>query len=248
MLHIAALKASIDGRAVLDGVDLDVAPGEIHAVMGPNGAGKSTLSNVLAGRDGYAVSGTATIDGADLLAMTPEQRAAAGLFLAFQYPTAIPGVGNMYFLRTALNAIRAARGDEEISAVEFLTMASDHMERLGMDPEFLTRSVNDGFSGGEKKRNEILQMTLLEPRLVILDEIDSGLDVDALGFVADAIERLRSPSRAMVIITHYPRLLELVRPDQVHVLREGRIVRSGDHRLAEQIERDGYGTTIGAAR
>jgi Fe-S cluster assembly ATP-binding protein len=248
MLHIAALKASIDGRAVLDGVDLDVAPGEIHAVMGPNGAGKSTLSNVLTGRDGYTVAGTATLDGADLLTMTPEQRAAAGLFLAFQYPTAIPGVGNMYFLRTALNAIRAARGDEEISAVEFLTMASDHMERLGMDPEFLTRSVNDGFSGGEKKRNEILQMTLLEPRLVILDEIDSGLDVDALGFVADAIERLRSPSRAMVIITHYPRLLELVRPDQVHVLREGRIVRSGDHRLAEQIERDGYGTSVGAAR
>jgi Fe-S cluster assembly ATP-binding protein len=171
MLHIAALKASIDGRAVLDGVDLDVAPGEIHAVMGPNGAGKSTLSNVLTGRDGYTVAGTATLDGADLLTMTPEQRAAAGLFLAFQYPTAIPGVGNMYFLRTALNAIRAARGDEEISAVEFLTMASDHMERLGMDPEFLTRSVNDGFSGGEKKRNEILQMTLLEPRLVILDEL-----------------------------------------------------------------------------
>ncbi len=246
MLRIEHLTASIDGKSILNGVDLEIRPGEVHAIMGPNGAGKSTLSNVLAGRDGYAVTGTVSLDGLDLLALTPEERAVAGLFLAFQYPIEIPGVGNMYFLRTALNAVRRERALPEISAVDFISMAKEHMARLDMDPAFLSRSVNEGFSGGEKKRNEILQMSLLEPRLAILDETDSGLDIDALRVVAQGVEALRSPERAMLIITHYPRLLDHVRPDHVHVLSEGRIVRSGDHKLAHELETDGYRGAVAA--
>jgi Fe-S cluster assembly ATP-binding protein len=246
MLHIEGLTVGVEGTTILNGLDLDIAAGEVHAVMGPNGAGKSTLSNVLAGRDGYDVSGTVTLDGVDLLALTPEARAAAGLFLAFQYPVEIPGVGNMYFLRTALNAVRRERGLPEVAAVDFLALAREHMARLDMDPALLSRSVNEGFSGGEKKRNEILQLSLLEPRLAILDETDSGLDIDALRAVADGIERLRSPDRAMLVITHYPRLLEHVRPDRVHVLNGGRIVRSGDHRLAHELEAEGYGARLAA--
>ena len=248
MLHIENLTATVAGQTVLRGLDLDIGAGEVHAIMGPNGAGKSTLANVLAGRDGYTATGTVTLDGIDLLERTPEARAAAGLFLAFQYPTEIPGVGNMYFLRAALNAVRRERGLDEIAAVDFLTLAKEHMARLDMDPAFLSRSVNDGFSGGEKKRNEILQMSLLQPRLAILDEIDSGLDIDALRIVANGVESLRSPDRAMLIITHYPRLLEYVRPDHVHVLTDGRITRSGDHTLALELEEHGYAPLTGSAR
>ena len=245
MLRIEHLTATVAGKRILDGVDLDIGAGEVHAIMGPNGAGKSTLSNVLAGRDGYEVTGWATLDGVDLLALEPEERAAKGLFLAFQYPVEIPGVGNMYFLRTAVNAVRRERGEPEVGAMDFLALAKEHMVRLDMDPAFLSRSVNAGFSGGEKKRNEILQMSLLEPRLAILDETDSGLDIDALRVVAAGIERLRSPDRAFLIITHYPRLLEYVRPDRVHVLTGGRIVRSGDHRLAVELEAQGYASMAG---
>ena len=247
MLHISNLTAVADGKRILDGLDLDIPAGEVHAVMGRNGAGKSTLSNVLAGRDGYDVTGTVTFDGEDLLALEPEQRATRGLFLAFQSPIAIPGVNNLYFLRTALNAVRQARDEDEVSAVDFLALAREHMDRLDMDPAFLSRSVNDGFSGGERKRNEVLQLSLLEPRLAVLDEIDSGLDVDALRVVADAVERLRSSDRSMLIITHYPRLLELVRPDVVHVLAEGRIVRSGGYDLAFELEAEGYAAVAAGA-
>ena len=240
MLRIEQLRASVRDKTILDGLDLDLAAGEVHAVMGPNGAGKSTLSNVLAGRDGYTVTGTVTFDGDDLLSLNPEERAAKGLFLAFQHPVEIPGVGNMYFLHTALNAIRLERGQPEIGAVDFLALAKDHMARLDMDPSLLRRSVNEGFSGGEKKRNEILQLSLLEPRLAILDETDSGLDIDALRAVGEGVERLRHPDRSMLIITHHPRLLEFVRPDRVHVLQAGRIVRSGDHHLASELEAVGY--------
>ncbi|MEO7430293.1 MAG: Fe-S cluster assembly ATPase SufC [Acidimicrobiales bacterium] len=246
MLQIADLTASVAGKRILDGVDLEINAGEVHAIMGPNGAGKSTLSNVLAGRDGYDVTGTVTFDGVDLLALTPEERSVAGLFLAFQYPVEIPGVGNMYFLRTALNARRRAQGLEEVPATEFLSLAREQMARLDMDSAFLSRSVNEGFSGGEKKRNEVLQMSLLEPRLAILDETDSGLDIDALRVVAEGVEHLRSPDRAMLIITHYPRLLEHVQPDRVHVLSEGRIIRSGDHRLAHELETEGYRASVAA--
>jgi Fe-S cluster assembly ATP-binding protein len=241
MLLVDNLTATIAGKTVLRGFDLTIATGEVHAIMGPNGAGKSTLANVLTGRDGYTTTGTVTLDGVDLLALSPEARAAAGLFLAFQYPTEIPGVGNMYFLRAALNAVRRERGLDEIAAVDFLSLAKEHMARLDMDPAFLSRSVNEGFSGGEKKRNEVLQMSLLEPRLAIFDEIDSGLDIDALRIVATGIENLRSPDRSMLIITHYPHLLDIVQPDYVHVLRDGRIERTGDHRLAHEIEIDGFG-------
>jgi Fe-S cluster assembly ATP-binding protein len=247
MLRIEHLRASVGDKTILDGLDLEIAAGEVHAVMGPNGAGKSTLSNVLAGRDGYTITGTVTFDGDDLLSLTPEERAAKGLFLAFQHPVEIPGVGNMYFLHTALNAIRLERGQPEIGAVEFLALAKEHMARLDMDPAFLSRSVNEGFSGGEKKRNEILQLSLLEPRLAILDETDSGLDIDALRVVGEGVERLRHPDRSMLIITHHPRLLEVVRPDRVHVLQAGRIVRSGDHHLASELEAVGYGAVAYAA-
>ncbi len=246
MLHIEHLTASVGDKTILDGLDLGIPAGEVHAVMGPNGAGKSTLSNVLAGRDGYTITGTVTFDGDDLLALSPEERAAKGLFLAFQHPVEIPGVGNMYFLHTALNAIRRERGQTEIGAVEFLSLAKEHMARLDMDPAFLSRSVNEGFSGGEKKRNEILQLSLLEPRLAILDETDSGLDIDALRVVGEGVERLRHPERSMLIITHHPRLLEFVRPDRVHVLQAGRIVRTGDHHLASELEAVGYGVTAAA--
>ena len=242
MLHIANLHASVAGRTILNGLDLDVPTGEVHAIMGPNGSGKTTLSNVLSGRDGYDVSGTVTFDGVDLLPLTPEARAAAGVFVAFQHPVEIPGVGNMYFLRTAVNSIRSHRGLPELAAVEFLGLAKEHMARLAMDPAFLSRSVNAGFSGGEKKRNEILQMSMLEPRLAILDETDSGLDIDALRIVAQGIERLRSPHRSMLIITHHTPLLDDVQPDRVHVLHGGRIVRSGGPELAHELEADGYGT------
>ncbi|MBK5223779.1 MAG: Fe-S cluster assembly ATPase SufC [Acidimicrobiia bacterium] len=247
MLHIQGLTASIAGTTILRGLDLDIAPGEVHAVMGPNGAGKSTLSNVLTGREGYEVGGTVTYDGNDLLAMSPEERAVRGIFLAFQYPVEIPGVGNMYFLRTALNAVRHERGEDPLDAMTFLRVAKEQMAALDIDPAFLSRSVNSGFSGGEKKRNEVLQMTMLEPRLAILDETDSGLDIDALRVVADGVSRLRSPDRSMLIITHYPRLLDLVRPDRVHVLSAGRIIRSGDHTLADELEVDGYASTVAAA-
>ena len=242
MLHIANLYASVAGRTILNGLDLDVPTGEVHAIMGPNGSGKTTLSNVLSGRDGYDVSGTVTFDGVDLVPLAPEARAAAGVFVAFQHPVEIPGVGNMYFLRTAVNSIRSHRGLPELAAVEFLGLAKEHMARLAMDPAFLSRSVNAGFSGGEKKRNEILQMSMLEPRLAILDETDSGLDIDALRIVAQGIERLRSPHRSMLIITHHTPLLDDVRPDRVHVLHGGRIVRSGGPELAHELEADGYGT------
>jgi len=250
MLHIADLTASIDGHQILKGLDLDIGPGEVHAIMGPNGAGKSTLSAVLAGREGYEVTGTVTLNGSNLLDLTPEARAAAGIFLAFQYPTEIPGVGNMYFLRTAVNAIRQARGEATMDARTFLDEARARMAELEMDPALLSRAVNAGFSGGEKKRNEILQMAMLEPAFAILDETDSGLDIDALRAVADGIERLRSPDRSLLVITHYPRLLEHVRPDVVHVLRDGRIVRSGGPELAHELEQDGYGPAqpIGAGQ
>ena len=246
MLHIADLHVSVEGKTILDGLDLDIAPGEVHAIMGPNGSGKTTLSNVLTGRDGYDVTGTVTFDGEDLLELAPEDRAAAGIFLAFQHPVEIPGVGNMYFLRTAVNSIRAHRGEPELSAMEFLSVAKEHMARLEMDPAFLSRMVNAGFSGGEKKRNEILQMSMLEPRLAILDETDSGLDIDALRIVAQGIARLRGPDTAMLIITHHPRLLEDVEPDHVHVLSGGRIVRTGGPELAHELEAEGYGASQAA--
>jgi Fe-S cluster assembly ATP-binding protein len=241
MLDIRNLTASVGTRAILKGVDLHIGPGEVHVLMGPNGAGKSTLAQVLAGRDGYTTGGTVTFDGIDLLALAPEDRATAGLFLAFQYPVELPGVGNMYFLHTAVNATRRARGLDELGARDFLALANSHMAELDMDPALLTRSVNADFSGGEKKRNEILQMTMLEPRLAILDETDSGLDIDALRVVADGVERLRGPERSMLVVTHYPRLLERIVPDVVHVLRDGRIERSGDRHLAREIEANGFG-------
>jgi Fe-S cluster assembly ATP-binding protein len=241
MLEIKNLRVSVDNQEILRGVDLEVRAGEVHAVMGPNGSGKSTLAYVLAGREGYEVSGgEVRYDGEDLLELAPEERAAAGLFLAFQYPVEIPGVANMYFLRTALNALRRARGLEEIDAAAFLKLVRDRARLVGVKSELLKRGVNFGFSGGEKKRNEILQMAVLEPRLAILDETDSGLDIDALRTVADGVNRLRSPDRAMVVITHYQRLLDYIVPDQVHVLLDGRIVRSGGKELALELEKSGY--------
>jgi Fe-S cluster assembly ATP-binding protein len=240
MLSIRNLSASIGSTEILKGVDLQINTGEVHAIMGPNGAGKSTLSQVLVGRESYTVTGEVTFEGEDLLALTPEDRAAAGLFLAFQYPIEIPGVGNMYFLRAAVNAVRRRRGIPELDAFDFLDLAKKHMSRLDMDPALLSRSVNAGFSGGEKKRNEVLQMSMLEPKFAILDETDSGLDIDALRVVAEGVQHLRSPERAMLIITHYPRLLEYVVPDYVHVLSEGRIIRSGDSTLALELEAHGY--------
>ena len=241
MLSISNLRVSVDDQEILRGVDLEVRAGEVHAVMGPNGSGKSTLAYVLAGREGYEVSGGEVLyDGEDLLAMEPEERAAAGLFLAFQYPVEIPGVANTYFLRTAMNALRRARGQEEIDAAAFLKLVRDRARLVGVKSELLKRGVNFGFSGGEKKRNEILQMAVLEPRLAILDETDSGLDIDALRTVADGVNRLRSPDRAMVVITHYQRLLDYIVPDRVHVLLDGRIVRSGGKELALELEKSGY--------
>jgi Fe-S cluster assembly ATP-binding protein len=246
MLHIENLTASVDDRQILRGLDLEVGTGEVHAIMGPNGSGKSTLAHALAGRDGYDIAGTVTLDGEDLLAMSPEQRAAAGVFLGFQYPVEIPGVNNMYFLRTALNSVRRARGEDEISAREFLQTAQSAMELVEMKEDFLHRSVNSGFSGGEKKRNEILQMAIMQPRLAVLDETDSGLDIDALRVVASGVNELRGPERSMIVITHYQRLLDYITPDVVHVLVEGRIVETGDRTLALHLEEHGYADFLGA--
>lgn len=242
MLSIRDLRVNVDGLEILRGVNLDVETGSVHAIMGPNGSGKSTLASVLAGRDGYEVaSGCVTYKGHDLLEMDPEIRAREGVFLAFQYPVEIPGVNTMYFLREALNAVRKHRGQEELTAGEFLRLARERVRPLGIDPEMLKRAVNEGFSGGEKKRSEIFQMAMLEPALGILDETDSGLDIDALKVVADGVNALRSPERAFVAITHYQRLLEYIVPDRVHVLANGRIVRSGDKALALELEERGYG-------
>ena len=241
MLKIEDLHVSVAGTAVLNGVSLEVPTGEVHAIMGPNGSGKSTLAYVLAGRPGYSVNrGQVTYDGKDLLALAPEERARAGVFLGFQYPVEIPGVNNVYLLKAALNAARKARGLPEVDAFEFLTLVRDKMKLMQMDDAFLSRGVNEGFSGGEKKRNEILQMLVLEPRLAILDETDSGLDIDALKVVANGVNSLRSRERSFVLVTHYQRLLDHVLPDRVHVLVRGRIARSGDRTLALELEQRGY--------
>ncbi|ENO89945.1 Fe-S cluster assembly ATPase SufC [Thauera linaloolentis] len=242
MLKIDNLHAAVDGKAILNGLNLEVKDGEVHAIMGPNGSGKSTLAQVLAGRDTFQVTGGAVDwDGTDLLALPAEERARAGLFLAFQYPVEIPGVSNAYFLKAAVNAIRRHRGLPEYDAMDFLSRVKAEMKAVGMREEFLYRSVNEGFSGGEKKRNEVLQMALLEPKLAVLDETDSGLDIDALRIVAEGVNRLRSPERSMIVITHYQRLLDYIVPDQVHVLSHGRIVRSGGRELALELEEHGYG-------
>jgi len=241
MLEINNLHATVDGKEILRGLSLGIKAGEVHAIMGPNGSGKSTLSYVLAGREGYAVTkGEVLYKGKNLLAMAPEQRAAEGLFLAFQYPVEIPGVANTTFLRHALNAIRQHRGEPELDAMQFLKLLRETMKKLGMSEEMLKRSVNVGFSGGEKKRNEILQMAVLKPTFAVLDETDSGLDIDALKVVADGVNALRAPDRAMLLITHYQRLLDYIVPDHVHVLAKGRIVRSGDKSLALDLEKRGY--------
>ena len=243
MLKIENLRVDLEDedKAILNGLSLDVPAGEVHAIMGPNGAGKSTLSYVLSGRDGYEiVEGSATLDGEDLLEMEAEERAAAGLFLAFQYPVEIPGVGNMTFLRTALNAQRKARGEDEMNAADFLRFVRAEAAKLKIDAEMLKRAVNVGFSGGEKKRNEILQMAVLQPRLCILDETDSGLDVDAMKLVADGVNALRSPDRGFLVITHYQRLLDHIKPDVVHIMAEGRIVATGGPELALKVETEGY--------
>ena len=242
MLKIDNLQARIDDKPILRGLSLEVNPGEVHAIMGPNGSGKSTLGYVLAGRDGYEVTGgSALLDGADLLVMSPEERARAGLFLGFQYPVEIPGLSNANFLRQSVNALRTARGEGESKAAELLKELRAGMKDFGLDAKMLQRSVNEGFSGGEKKRNEIFQMSVLQPRLAVLDEIDSGLDIDGLKVVAQGINDLRSPERAFIVVTHYQRLLDYVQPDHVHVLSEGRIVRSGGGELAQELERSGYG-------
>ena len=241
MLKIENLHARVAGKDILKGLSLQVQPGQVHAIMGPNGAGKSTLGNILAGREGYeVVEGSVTFEGRDLLELEPEERAAAGVFLAFQYPVEIPGVNNTYFLRAALNAQRKARGEEELDSMQFLRRVREKLAVLHLKDELLHRAVNEGFSGGEKKRNEIFQLALLEPKLAILDETDSGLDIDALKAVADGVNALRSPDRAFVVITHYQRLLDYIRPDMVHVLAEGRIVESGGPELALELEQHGY--------
>jgi Fe-S cluster assembly ATP-binding protein len=241
MLEIQNLHASVGGNEILHGVDLAIHPGEVHAVMGPNGSGKSTLAQVLAGHPAYEVTdGTMRFEGKDLAELEPEERAQAGLFLAFQYPVEIRGVTNAYFLRSALNAVRKARGEEELDPVDFLEVLDAKLKAIGWDDSLMQRPVNEGFSGGEKKRNEILQLAVLEPRLAILDETDSGLDIDALKTVAEAVNRLRSPDRAFLVVTHYQRLLNYIIPDVVHVLADGRIVRSGGKELALELEAKGY--------
>jgi Fe-S cluster assembly ATP-binding protein len=248
MLKIDNLHATVGDKKVLNGVTLEVKPGEVHAIMGPNGSGKSTLAHVLAGRPGYNITqGTVTYDGRDLLALAPEERAHEGVFLGFQYPVEIPGVNNVYLLKAAVNAARKHRGLPEVDAFDFLGLVREKMNLMRMDESFLTRGVNEGFSGGEKKRNEILQMLVLEPRLAILDETDSGLDIDALKVVAAGVNSLKSPDRSVLLVTHYQRLLDHIVPDQVHVLVRGRIARSGDRTLALELERRGYDWVTGEA-
>ena len=241
MLTIKNLYVRVEGQEILRGIDLEVASGEVHAIMGPNGSGKSTLTHVLAGHEGYEITqGTMTYQGRDLLSMAPEERAREGIFLAFQYPVEIPGVNNVYLLKAALNAIRTHRGLAEVDAMEFLSLVKERVKLVKMDEGLLSRAVNEGFSGGEKKRNEILQMLMLEPRLAILDETDSGLDIDALKSVAEGVNRLRHPDRAFILVTHYQRLLDYIIPDRVHVLANGRIIKSGGRELALELEERGY--------
>lgn len=241
MLTIKDLKASIEGQSILNGVNLTVNPGEVHAIMGPNGSGKSTLANVLAGREEYEVEGgEVDFEGEDLLDMGAEERAQNGIFLAFQYPVEIPGVSNATFLKTAVNEIRKSKDEDPVDAMDFLTMVREKMKLVEMDEKFLTRAVNEGFSGGEKKRNEIFQMAVLEPRLAIMDETDSGLDIDALKIVSNGVNQLRNEDRSFVVITHYQRLLNYIEPDYVHVLMDGRIVASGGKELAVKLEKEGY--------
>lgn len=247
MLRVRGLRVAVGDKEILRGVDLQVGAGEVHAVMGPNGSGKSTLAHVLAGRDGYEVlAGEILFGDEDLLAMTPDERAAAGVFLAFQYPVEIPGISNVTFLKTAVNAVRKARGEPELDALEFLKVARGKGRLLQMDDALLQRQVNVGFSGGEKKRNEIFQMALLEPAFAVLDETDSGLDIDALKTVANGVNALRDPARSMLVITHYQRLLDYIVPDRVHVLAHGRIVKSGGKELALELEKEGYGALAAA--
>jgi Fe-S cluster assembly ATP-binding protein len=246
MLKIEDLHVEVDGKPILKGINLQIDAGQVHAIMGPNGSGKSTLSYVLAGREGYEVTkGSVTYKGKDLLEMAPEIRAAEGLFLGFQYPVAIPGVSNIYFLKAALNAIRKHRGEDPLDAIDFMKLSKEKAALLELPEQLTKRSVNDGFSGGEKKRNEIYQMAMLEPTLAVLDETDSGLDIDALKVVAEGVNALRSPERAMLVITHYQRLLDYIIPDVVHVLIDGQIVRTGDKNLAKQLEKEGYNEVRG---
>ncbi|HKI60127.1 MAG TPA: Fe-S cluster assembly ATPase SufC [Mariprofundaceae bacterium] len=241
MLEIRDLHVSVNGKEILKGINLDVKAGEVHAIMGPNGSGKSTLSNVIAGRDGYEITqGSVTYNGADLLEMSPEERAWEGIFLAFQYPVEIPGVNNTYLLKAGVNAKRKHLGQGELDAMEFMQLVKEKAKLVELDQSFLSRSVNEGFSGGEKKRNEIFQMAVLEPLLALLDETDSGLDIDALRIVAGGVNKLRSPERAVVLVTHYQRLLDYIEPDVVHVLANGRILKSGDKALALELEEHGY--------
>jgi Fe-S cluster assembly ATP-binding protein len=241
MLTITDLQASVDEKAILKGINLEIKAGEVHAIMGPNGSGKSTLASVLAGREEYEVTdGSVDFDGQDLLEMSPEERAAAGIFLAFQYPVEIPGVTTINFLKTALNEIRKSRGQEPLDAAQFLKLMREKAKLVNIDDALLKRSLNEGFSGGEKKRNEIFQMAMLEPKLAILDETDSGLDIDALRIVAEGVNKLRSPERAVIVVTHYQRLLDYIVPDYVHVLYKGRIVKSGPKELAFELEEKGY--------
>ena len=242
LLEISELHANAGDKPILSGLDLRIEPGEVHAIMGPNGSGKSTLAGVLAGRPGYTVTkGSVSYDGRDLTELEPEERACEGIFLAFQYPVEIPGVNNNYFLKASLNAVRKHRGEDELDAMDFLTLVREKMKLVEMPEELMNRAINVGFSGGEKKRNEVLQMLLLEPRLAILDETDSGLDIDALRTVAGGVNALRSPDRSMLVITHYQRLLDYIVPDKIHVLAGGRIVRSGGKELALELEDKGYG-------
>lgn len=248
MLKIENLHAKIDGNEILKGVNLDVNAGEVHAIMGPNGSGKSTLAKVLAGRDTFVVTdGSVTYDGKNLLELEPDERACEGVFLGFQYPVEIPGVSNLYLLRAALNARRKYRGEDEINAMAFMQTVKEKLKTVGMGQDMVKRGVNEGFSGGEKKRNEVLQMLVLEPRLAILDETDSGLDIDALKTVSDGINALRSPERAIILVTHYKRLLEYVEPDQVHVLVDGQIAKSGGPELADTLEAEGYAGMLKAS-